>query len=715
MSGTTGGNVIKEFVVSIKYVVDDTALNKANQDINQGFRGLSNSTTQLAGIAEGILAVGLKGFTGYLLGVGAAAGSTAAAVDMVTNKFAGLYYMQQQMSGVFKGPISDLMQIQLMSKLVGLNVNALTDDLLNVAEGIRNAPKGGLLNSITGGETDPLKALLNLAHNYKSLAGGEGGFAFRSIAKTLGFNPEDLWKLMMNLDQSSVQSALNTNQQTLNSLYGNGKGDKFGKDSVDMQRQLYLTEAQFQEVFDAFILQTLPTLTRFLSNMNTIIASPGFQKGTQEVLDFLDGILAFINKVVPLVTETPSKAWSDLKSKVIDPTISSVENTQVGKNKGDTVGSFLSPKNNIYTDYLENLYDTVMGNNVPKTPPGVQKVEDASAKWLINNLWQPMVHWVTGKTKSPNVEIDAATNLWPLFINWLHGIGTYIPFVQLKPQSNQNLQTPLEKQVQDLANQLQQQTGTTGVGATPATPPTNMPMPPNAGQPVTSAQERANIDKAVAFFMSKGMTKDQAVGITARLDAESHMNPNAVNPTSGAYGIEQALGSRKPAALATNGDLNKQLENIWNEFQTTEKRAFNLIKSSKNAPDAARAMEAYERANDPKFTEYAAGLTNFIQKQIKEAFGVPAANAEPKTSGAPINKLREHQGMPAFDGLHALGKQLINGLAPLSGMASTSHVFSPTTTVHVHGVQGPEIGSKTARALNRSQSTLYRNFYSQVT
>ena len=114
--------------------------------------------------------------------------------------------------------------------------------------------------------------------------------------------------------------------------------------------------------------------------------------------------------------------------------------------------------------------------------------------------------------------------------------------------------------------------------------------------------------QAVDFFVDKGLTRDQAIGIVSRLHAESGLDANNTN-SIGATGIAQWY-DRRPAmeASGAKGDFQKQLDYIWHEFQTSEAPAFEKIRNAKTAADAARAMEDYERAGNPAFTESAAAL-----------------------------------------------------------------------------------------------------------
>jgi hypothetical protein len=117
----------------------------------------------------------------------------------------------------------------------------------------------------------------------------------------------------------------------------------------------------------------------------------------------------------------------------------------------------------------------------------------------------------------------------------------------------------------------------------------------------------------IQFFEERGLSREQAVGVVARLAYESGggktLNPNAFNPAGGgqgAYGIAQWRGSRQPAARAAGGDLTAQLWLVWNEMNAKYQEALRLIKNSDDPTDAARNMELYEGAGNPDFTERAA-------------------------------------------------------------------------------------------------------------
>lgn len=112
---------------------------------------------------------------------------------------------------------------------------------------------------------------------------------------------------------------------------------------------------------------------------------------------------------------------------------------------------------------------------------------------------------------------------------------------------------------------------------------------------------------AYQYFINKGFTPEQAAGIVGNLQAESGPNLDSLyNPAgggSGARGIAQWRGPRTAAFVqryGTNPDtatLDQQLDFVMYEFQTTESKAYNGIKSSTTAADAASAFDSlFERS-----------------------------------------------------------------------------------------------------------------------
>lgn len=117
-----------------------------------------------------------------------------------------------------------------------------------------------------------------------------------------------------------------------------------------------------------------------------------------------------------------------------------------------------------------------------------------------------------------------------------------------------------------------------------------------AGRDIANAVRAGGTDlaaKATAFFQAKGFTPAQAQGMTAGAYAESKLNPKAVNPTSGAFGIGQWLGKRKAALFeqyGPNPTFEDQLSFMGWELNNTEHSAGAALRS---APNATAAMQTY--------------------------------------------------------------------------------------------------------------------------
>jgi hypothetical protein len=101
--------------------------------------------------------------------------------------------------------------------------------------------------------------------------------------------------------------------------------------------------------------------------------------------------------------------------------------------------------------------------------------------------------------------------------------------------------------------------------------------------------------QVAAFFRRNGFSAAAAQGMTAGAWAESRLNPDAVNPTSGAYGIGQWLGARKAELFRRYGQhpsLAQQLEFMVWELTHTEQASGRALRASDNARGA---LETYVR------------------------------------------------------------------------------------------------------------------------
>lgn len=98
------------------------------------------------------------------------------------------------------------------------------------------------------------------------------------------------------------------------------------------------------------------------------------------------------------------------------------------------------------------------------------------------------------------------------------------------------------------------------------------------------------------FFASKGFSDSVIAGIMGNLKHESGLRTDAKNPSSGATGLAQWLGSRltglkKYAASLGRSwkELDVQLNYLWKELNSTEKRTLNWLRNNQNADPATVA------------------------------------------------------------------------------------------------------------------------------
>ena len=126
--------------------------------------------------------------------------------------------------------------------------------------------------------------------------------------------------------------------------------------------------------------------------------------------------------------------------------------------------------------------------------------------------------------------------------------------------------------------------------------------------------------KAMNFFISKGLNDYQAAGIVGNLLGESNLNHSAVNKSSGAYGLAQWLGDRKRKLFAKYGKnptFDQQLEFLWEELNTSEKRSLNRLLQTKSAKEATNSfMVNFERPSKREMAESISRRVKFSQSLL---------------------------------------------------------------------------------------------------
>lgn len=652
----TGGDIIKEYVVSIRYNVDDSDLKKANKDGlgDLGLGKLKGAIGGFNGFLGGFLAGSLGGLTKWAEGVGGIFAGVAVVVDKTTKHFSDLYYLQQKLSGTFNGSIGSLMKVQELSQLSGLGPNGLTDQLQTVARQMRDLPKNTILNSIIGNTTDPLTALERAATYYNTNNGKMSAFVARKILDFTGLDPDTIRQLGQNLPQ--VLPFLNTYSKAMSSL--GFSPDQLAQNSVNFQRNITLFDSIIELFVDDVVSKFLPTLNTSLVELigwinahsgeinKDIAALPGaletLFKWIHEAIQYLQPFAGDQSGVTPKGTSKPLAAANDVVETIFG-----------------ILHSIWDPQ------FLGGKMTPWQQNNVQQN----LNKGDAGSAWLLNNVWTPMANWLLERTHSPSVEIYEAKGLWKMFGEWLRGGASFKPYVQVAKGDGSTSTTDL---VKSLGNQIQKQD--------------NLPTP--SGLPISKVQQDKNIAASMAYFQAKGLTFNQAAGVVGRLYAESGLNPNAFNPAGGghgAVGIAQWRGDRQNGIGNT---LQTQLDAVWSELHKPAYiAALNGILKAKTPYDSATAMENYEKASDPAFTNKAGIIANSI-----------------------ANALARHQGLNAGNNpvLHSPP-----GTSPVSANGNQIQ-FNPTSTIHIHGQAGPEIGAKVESSVYRAHAKLFRNFQTQV-
>ena len=106
------------------------------------------------------------------------------------------------------------------------------------------------------------------------------------------------------------------------------------------------------------------------------------------------------------------------------------------------------------------------------------------------------------------------------------------------------------------------------------------------------------------YFMGKGLSKVQAIGLTANLQAESGLNTAAVGDSGKAYGIAQWHPDRQAEFQKQFGHsiktstFKEQLDFIIYELNNRESAAREQLLKATTIPEAVKAGVAYERPKD---------------------------------------------------------------------------------------------------------------------
>lgn len=144
-----------------------------------------------------------------------------------------------------------------------------------------------------------------------------------------------------------------------------------------------------------------------------------------------------------------------------------------------------------------------------------------------------------------------------------------------------------------------------GRGATPGPTPTPGPVtPPSTGGTVSGIENRPGVkgtaQQAIAFFMSKGLTRAQAAGIAGNMLYESGFNPSAVGDGGTSFGVAQWHNGRGAAMKQwtvahgySSTSFKGQLEFLWHELNHSESNALSKLRATTTPYDAGMSFCRY--------------------------------------------------------------------------------------------------------------------------
>jgi len=118
---------------------------------------------------------------------------------------------------------------------------------------------------------------------------------------------------------------------------------------------------------------------------------------------------------------------------------------------------------------------------------------------------------------------------------------------------------------------------------------TQKDIQPHLDKVITNVPPTAAGKQIMDFFINKGLTPEQAAGIAGNLYKESGFNPKAVGDNGTSYGIAQwHLNRFENLKRYPNWDtIDGQLNYLWYELNTTEKKSLYSLKQATTPQEAA--------------------------------------------------------------------------------------------------------------------------------
>lgn len=503
-------SIIKEFLVALGFSVDDKKL--------KGFqKGVDDATKFVGKMATGVEAMAV---------------AVEAAVVKVSSKFEDLYYASQRIGD----SVENIRSFGFAMGQMGGSAEGAQRALESVAEWVRSNPAGGAYIRSLGVDLQYVNGQAQITET----AMGQLAAVFRSmpyptsvrIAGMMGIDARTLQAMMRDTGEASARFHELSRRMGVDQDAAAAASKNFMNDLREVLALLVLTG-------DKIVLAIQPMadkVTRWLEGLNE--ATGGWSTGLIVLAGVLGPLLLIMDPFVVLIAALAAGViaiigyFSDWRGGLSD------------------VG-----------DGLKDIWDAVQPLVEALETLGVVlwKVGGPTLSALLNTTFKLIADGLHLIADFIRVVIDLLTGQWAkawkdngkFGLDVLHTMGDALGGLI-------KMASAFAHGLEDAWNWMSKSGGHKGQQTAP-------PANDNAAAPgkaITGAAVAVG-DHVRAFLAAHGLSSAQAAGVTAGAAAESRLDSKAVNPTSGAFGIGQWLGSRKAELFrryGRNPSLDQQLE-----------------------------------------------------------------------------------------------------------------------------------------------------------
>jgi hypothetical protein len=544
--------IIKEFLVALGFKIDDA------KKFEEGVKRATKVVTELAVATE------------------AAGAVVVGAVVKIGEQFEDLYYASQRIHA----SVENIHAAEFALGQVGGTAKGMRAALENVAESLRMNPgREGYLNSLgvqTRTATGDLRDMTDVVHDFGKAMKNLPYWQAARIAQGFGIDALTLQALMRDSDQFSdryheMAKRLGVDQQAAAEA-----SHKFMNDVRDVLAMLQL-------VADRVLIGVMPAIEAVIRGLEEAdTATNGWSTMLIGLALVLAPILALLGPVVAGVValalgitalisdfETWKRgaasfidwsAWSDQ----IDAALGGVSDLQSAfGDLADALSPVLKLLGQVFGGAMKILVKTFLSEITDMLRTMAETVRAvASGFRILGDLWH-------GDAVGARRDAGAAGG---------HLLGAGKSLLA-------GIVDPLRGAWDVISGKPDTKAGASAMARAAAL---------HAGQIAQGAQavHGAVAAQVMDFFRQAGLSGEQSRGLTAGIAAESRLNPHAVNPTSGAFGIGQWLGDRKARLFrlfGPNPTLDQQLKYLLWELQGGDQAGASVL----GAGSASATMTNY--------------------------------------------------------------------------------------------------------------------------